>query len=54
MASYEWKLPYFSSNRLMKCVFRIRYNISTDDYDPLATDAKFNNQKYLFIFFNFQ
>ena len=25
-----------------------RYNISTDDYDPVSTDSKFNNNKYVF------
>lgn len=44
-ASYNWKLPFYPSKKLMKCVLRVRYNISTDDYDPFATDAKFNNLK---------
>jgi len=44
-ASFEWKLPFFPSNRLQTCVFRLRYNISTDDYDPITTDSKLNGQK---------
>ena len=44
-ASYDWRLPYFPSKRLQKCVFRIRYNISTDDYDGFSTDSTFNNAK---------
>jgi hypothetical protein len=44
-ASYKWRLPYFPSQRLQKCVFRIRYNITTDDYDPFGADSKLNNQK---------
>lgn len=44
-ASFNWKLPYYSSKKLMKCVLRIRYNITTDDYDPFATDSNFNNEK---------
>lgn len=30
---------------MAKCVLRFRYNISTDDYDPRLTDAKFNDNK---------
>ncbi|GFO22633.1 protein dd3-3-like [Plakobranchus ocellatus] len=36
--SYKWTLPYFPSAKTKRCVFRIRYNISTDDYDPYHTD----------------
>jgi hypothetical protein len=46
-ATYKWRLPYFPSQRLQKCAFRIRYNITTDDYDPFATDSKSNNQKFV-------
>jgi hypothetical protein len=31
---FKWKLPTLPSD---KCVLRIRYNISTDDYDPMST-----------------
>lgn len=44
-ASFDWKLPYFPSKKLQKCAFRIRYNISTEDYDPYETDFKFNKKK---------
>lgn len=52
---YNWTLPVVSTTAkdglgkysqirdgMAKCVLRIRYNISTDDYDPRTTDAKFN------------
>ena len=31
--NYTWVLPYFPSNLEKRCVVRIRYNISTMDYD---------------------
>jgi len=39
---YEWKLPLFPSGERKKCALRIRYNISTADYEPFSTDARFN------------
>ena len=42
---YKWRLPYFPSKRLQKCVFRIRYNVSTDDYDGFGVDASLNKEK---------
>jgi hypothetical protein len=47
MPHYEWTLPYFASQNIQKCVFRIRYNISTDDYDPYNTDSRSNGRKYI-------
>jgi len=44
-ANYTWKLPHFPSLEEQRCVLRIRYNISTDDYEPFATDATFNQVK---------
>jgi hypothetical protein len=41
---YEWKLPRFPHSDSQKFVLRIRYNISTDDYDPFNTDSKFNGE----------
>ena len=41
-SNYTWTLPYFPSNDQKRCVFRMRYNISTDDYDPYATDSRHN------------
>ncbi|XP_052782188.1 protein DD3-3-like [Mya arenaria] len=41
--TYTWTLPYFPSGHEHKCVLRMRYNISTDDYDPYNTDLKHNN-----------
>lgn len=29
----QWKIPHFPSKKSQKCVIRIRYNISTDDYN---------------------
>jgi len=49
--TYNWTLPlvsdllaqgaalYDTTNRLVRCVARIRYNISTDDYNPWNTNA---------------
>jgi len=52
MANYNWTLPAFSDlvaskvkvydNDYAKCVVRLRYNISTDDYDPWNTNATSN------------
>ncbi|BFZ08632.1 hypothetical protein BsWGS_11671 [Bradybaena similaris] len=42
--NYTWTLPYFPSGKNKSCVFRIRYNISTDDYDPYNTDHRQNEQ----------
>lgn len=39
---YNWTLPFFTSTSTKRCVFRIRYNISTDDYDPYYTDSSKN------------
>lgn len=43
--SYTWTLPHFPSGHEHKCVFRMRYNISTDDYDPYNTDSRHNENK---------
>ncbi|XP_065067398.1 protein DD3-3-like isoform X2 [Rhopilema esculentum] len=40
--SYRWTIPHFPSGDKQRCVLRIRYNISTDDYDPIKTDSRFN------------
>ena len=48
--SYMWNLPHFPSDRTQVCVLRIRYNISTDDYDPWNTDWTMNGDKgYAYI-----
>lgn len=39
---YQWTLPFFPSNSDKRCVFRMRYNISTDDYAPYSTDSAKN------------
>ncbi|PIK57203.1 hypothetical protein BSL78_05902 [Apostichopus japonicus] len=39
---YTWTIPKFPSNNLMRCAMRLRYNISTDDYDPMNTNASQN------------
>ncbi|XP_055882286.1 protein DD3-3-like isoform X2 [Biomphalaria glabrata] len=41
--NYTWTLPYFPSGKEKRCVFRFRYNVSTDDYDPVATDSTQND-----------
>ncbi|XP_067928510.1 protein DD3-3-like [Watersipora subatra] len=40
--TYRWTIPYFPSNTEKRCALRLRYNISTDDYDPWNTNASFN------------
>ncbi|EDO37140.1 predicted protein [Nematostella vectensis] len=40
--NYTWTIPSFPSGKDYRCIFRIRYNISTDDYDPWQTDATSN------------
>ncbi|XP_078001277.1 protein DD3-3-like [Glandiceps talaboti] len=42
-ANYTWTLPYFPSMNTKRCVFRFRYNITTDDYDPFNTTSASNN-----------
>jgi len=41
---YDWKLPHFPHSSTQKFILRIRYNISTDDYDPFNTDSNFNGE----------
>lgn len=38
--SYNWTIPHFGHDQ--KCVVRLRYNISTDDYDGAKVNASFN------------
>lgn len=38
--SYNWTIPHFGMD--MKCVFRLRYNISTDDYNGALVNNSFN------------
>jgi hypothetical protein len=42
MLNYTWTIPYFPSGDIQRCVFRMRYNISTDDYDPWNTNSSSN------------
>ncbi|KAL5250968.1 hypothetical protein ACHWQZ_G016634 [Mnemiopsis leidyi] len=39
---YDAVLPYFPSDTKKRCVMRLRYNISTDDYDPFNTNSASN------------
>ncbi|XP_041348276.1 protein DD3-3-like [Gigantopelta aegis] len=41
--NYTWILPHFPSGKTQRCVFRMRYNVSTDDYDPYNTDSRHND-----------
>ncbi|XP_013394675.1 protein DD3-3-like [Lingula anatina] len=41
-SNYTWVLPHFPSGKPQRCVLRIRYNISTDDFDPYFTNAESN------------
>ena len=40
---YEWTLPHFHfDNEPRECIFRIRYNISTNDYPGLGSKTCLN------------
>jgi plastocyanin len=41
--NYTWVLPHFPSLKQKRCVLRMRYNISTTDYDQLKTFAESND-----------
>jgi plastocyanin len=56
--NYTWTIPSFKTftgtgnfktygpqNDMLKCQIRLRYNITTDDYDPWNTDASRNHNK---------
>ncbi|GFR70435.1 protein DD3-3-like [Elysia marginata] len=43
-SSYRWTLPHFPSGKDKRCVLRIRYNISTADYNSVTTDHTNNQQ----------
>lgn len=44
MNSFNWTLPHFGYDSMdMKIVVRLRYNISTDDYDGTRVNNSFNN-----------
>lgn len=40
--SYDWILPSFPSNKVKRCIARVRYNISTYDYDLYNIDSSSN------------
>lgn len=42
--SYNWTLPFIKTddNSAQRCVVRLRYNMSTDDYDAWRVNASFN------------
>ena len=39
----EVDLPHFHSGEAKRCVLRLRYNITTGDYDPWTTDSSSND-----------
>ncbi|CAF3378034.1 unnamed protein product [Rotaria socialis] len=43
--TYSWTLPSFPSNNVKRCIARIRYNISTFDYDLYNINASSNGAK---------
>jgi hypothetical protein len=47
--NYTWRLPYFPSGKNKIAVLRIRYNISTDDYDPWRTNSSYNENLFFGI-----
>eukprot|EP00052_Salpingoeca_macrocollata_P005045 m.45054 g.45054 ORF g.45054 m.45054 type:complete len:771 (-) comp14625_c0_seq1:345-2657(-) len=45
--TFNWTLPYIAlpdgpTNQTFRCVVRMRYNISTDDYDAYRVNSSFN------------
>lgn len=43
--SYNWTMPHFGYDDMdMKIIVRLRYNISTDDYDGTRVNSSFNNR----------
>lgn len=44
MPNFTWTIPNFPSAYAQNCIFRIRYNISTDDYDGWSTNSSYNNK----------
>lgn len=40
--TFNWTIPFLDSTGDQKCVVRLRYNISTDDYDAYRVNASFN------------
>lgn len=42
--NFTWTIPLFPSGEAQICIFRIRYNISTDDYDGWKTNSSYNNE----------
>jgi len=43
--SIKWKIPAFPSGKSQRCVLRIRYNITTDDYNSTTADSKLNGKE---------
>ena len=41
----EVELPYFPSGEAKRCALRLRYNISTADYDPWNIDSSSNDDE---------
>ena len=48
---YDAVLPYFPSDTKKRCVMRLRYNISTDDYDPFNTNSASNEDMWENLFY---
>ncbi|CAF3557305.1 unnamed protein product [Rotaria sordida] len=42
--SYDWTIPSFPSNKIKRCIARIRYNISTFDYDLYNINSTSNGK----------
>lgn len=42
MNSYNWTIPRVPAADAISCVIRMRYNVSSGDYDPWSTDARSN------------
>jgi len=56
---YDWKIPSFDmlaskgyatiDTNFLRCVFRLRYNISTDDYDPWTANSTMDDNELMGI-----
>jgi len=42
---WEANIPHFPSGEAKRCVMRLRYNISTDEYDPYGTDSRYDQDE---------
>jgi len=56
---YDWTIPDFNllvskgyatvDTNFLRCIFRLRYNISTDDYDPWTANSTMDDNEFMGI-----